>query len=294
MKPMFRGNIAKMWCRSATWTVALLTLGCAGPSLRPTPEDLSEAAFAGNEVKVRLLLAQGVKVDAPSKRGCALDAAIAGNRASAVKLLLAAGADPNTMPRRRGAPLSLAIHYGNPEIVRMLLSAGAKVNYQKAREYFTALMEAINEDRIDIVRLLLDHGADPNKGADMMLPLQLAKSLPMIQLLVAYHANVKAKTRFWGDTPLFSQVQWHRSASVEYLLTHGADPNERFRKGQTPLMVAFFKDPDREPRRTVETLRVLLRHGADPYLRNNEGQDALAFARERSTDLSLLSMLSAK
>ena len=92
------------------------------------------------------------------------------------KLLLAKGADVNAVSAAKSSgevkngpialglftPLLLACAYGPAELVELLLDAGAKVNVRDVRG-MTPLMLAIASDRNDarIVKLLLNHGADP-------------------------------------------------------------------------------------------------------------------------------------
>jgi hypothetical protein len=56
-----------------------------------------------------------------------------------------------------GTPLTWACDQGKTEIVRWLMSEGASVN--ATNTWYTALMAAVGKP--DIVKILLDHGADP-------------------------------------------------------------------------------------------------------------------------------------
>jgi ankyrin repeat protein len=50
----------------------------------------------------------------------------------------------------------------NHETVALLLARGATVNLRDTEERFTALMFAASEGQDKVVRLLLEHGADPS------------------------------------------------------------------------------------------------------------------------------------
>jgi ankyrin repeat protein len=109
--------------------------------------------------------------------GTPLMAAVSMRNFEVVKLLLRKGANVNAvsvsdspaLKVRNGkvtlgafTPLLTAATYGSPELVKVLLDAGAKVNAADVRG-MTPLMLAITSDRLDpaVVRMLLDHGADP-------------------------------------------------------------------------------------------------------------------------------------
>jgi ankyrin repeat protein len=135
------------------------------------------AASAANDLdNIRIFLAKGADVKAKDVYGQTALLHAAGNgNADAVKLLLSKGADPNAAtvpviqrvsngPTEFGSltPLLVATLSGSPETVRTLLDAGAQVNARDVRG-MTPLMTAIASDHADpsIVRMLLDHGADP-------------------------------------------------------------------------------------------------------------------------------------
>jgi len=82
-----------------------------------------------------------------------------------VKILLKYGANPN-IPNMNGlAALDHAVHAMNVcngcvDIVEVLLAHGADVNHQDASG-FTAFHRAVMFNNIILVKLLLEHGADP-------------------------------------------------------------------------------------------------------------------------------------
>lgn len=65
-----------------------------------------------------------------------------------------------------GSALRVACHYHHMNVVKILLDNGADVDlicgYDEDVNYSTALMTAIEEEHDDLVELLLEHGADPN------------------------------------------------------------------------------------------------------------------------------------
>ncbi len=84
--------------------------------------------------------------------------AIATGDAGCVRLLLAAGADPNRARPDGETPLMSAVWTGSADIVQQLLARKADVNMHENQFHQTALMWAAGHP--DITRLLLDAGAD--------------------------------------------------------------------------------------------------------------------------------------
>jgi ankyrin repeat protein len=86
------------------------------------------------------------------------------NRLELVDTLIAAGAKLNPEPWFPESPLQAAVKGNDIEMLKALLKRGSDVNW--ANEIgTTALITAITmgEPNVEIVRLLLDAGADPNK-----------------------------------------------------------------------------------------------------------------------------------
>ena len=80
--------------------------------------------------------------------------------AGEVAELLSTGRDPNFTTARGFSPLTSESRRGNPEIVKLLLNAGADPNRADRNEI--PLMAAIIGKSVEVVRLLLDAGANPN------------------------------------------------------------------------------------------------------------------------------------
>ena len=75
-----------------------------------------------------------------------------------MRLLIAKGADPNVARENGETPLMAAARLGQVEVMKMLLDRGANVNARDKKFDQTALMWAAGHP--DAVRILVDHGAD--------------------------------------------------------------------------------------------------------------------------------------
>lgn len=175
------------------------------------------------------------------------------NHLEFVQLFMANGGDPNLIMENGTTALVQCMNKTiSPKIVEVLLSAGANPD-EKNNEGTTALFQAIQANRVDLMTILLDHGANPNlpgpkhplwpstykpkalqlllsRGADhkktpgvMELAASL-KKLESIQILIA--AGVSPNLRKDGVyTPLCSAIRDNSAEIVTYLLANGADPN---------------------------------------------------------------------
>ena len=144
------------------------------PARRPGTAALLASANAGDLEMVRFFIEQGIDVNGADKLGnTPLQAAAAAGNVPMVKLLLAKGAkvDAAVMDagKVRKGPVALnhltalmfAAPFGTPDLVRTLIDAGANVNARDIRE-MTPLMLAVSSEtqNAEVVRLLLEKGAD--------------------------------------------------------------------------------------------------------------------------------------
>jgi ankyrin repeat protein len=101
------------------------------------------------------------------RRGAELDLFEAAAFGDAQRLaeLLDEGADPNAFAPDGFTPLTLAAFFKHPEAARLLLDRGADVHQRARHEQIQVLpihSAAADGGSVEIVRMLLDAGADPD------------------------------------------------------------------------------------------------------------------------------------
>ncbi|XP_066991443.2 ankyrin repeat domain-containing protein 65 [Anabrus simplex] len=186
--------------------------------------------------EIRILLACGAKVNEPVTQGLRpLHYAIWQRYPEAAHLLLVRGGDVNARDECGYSALHLASEHGYMELVSLLLSQGAQVDYREDTDdpfprttiCDEPLRLAIRNRHAEVARLLLEHGADPNKryffGSEINLVSPM--DLEFMQLLLAFGANPDTRDRA-GLTPLMKAARLPQGMdSVLLLLSYGADVN---------------------------------------------------------------------
>ena len=131
--------------------------------------DLIQASFNGDILKVKKLLEEGADINAKDEDGMsALQMASSDGHTDIVNLLLEEGADVNAKNEDGKTALQMASSNGDTDIVKLLLEAGADVN-AKDNDWGTALSDAVIHEKQQDVKLLLENGADvnqPNKDGE--------------------------------------------------------------------------------------------------------------------------------
>jgi ankyrin repeat protein len=162
---------------------------------------LMAAADKGQTVAVRALLAAGASVSAlDTGHRTALFYALKSNHRSTVDQLLAAGSDPTIRDGGGGTALmQLAAFMDAPDLVGKFIAAGVDVNATTANgSVYTALMRAASSGHVQVLKALLDAGADVN-----------------------------VRTVLEGETALIDAARSGQTESVAILLRAGADPTVR-------------------------------------------------------------------
>jgi len=178
-------------------------------------------AIRTNDLSGLQALIQSSGVKQKDARGTTpLHHAAAYGSAEAVRILLAAGADPNARNDFEATPLMWAA--AEPEKVRLLVNQGADVN-AKSKMGRTALwIAAANDGSSATVKFLLEHGAKTD-GSEI-LAATAANDSATIRLLLEKGANVNAKDPV-GMTPLMNAAMNGNLKIAEMLLARGADVN---------------------------------------------------------------------
>lgn len=273
---------------------------------------LMEAAASGNPDAVKLLLDRGADGNAQAIRNqTALMFAAARNRADVIRVLAENGVDlnftsevipmdlplfddnGNRIPNRTssGRPKAemmggnTALHYavreGHFEVVRALVDSGANVNQRNPGDWMAPLVMAIINGEFDIANYLLDQGADPNMAT--------------IDGLAALYATIDMKYApvAWSPTRQtasggIGQQELDYLDLMEILLKNGAKPN-------VSLVKALWFRPPHHNQMWVSAagstpfwraaqandlgaMKLLVSYGADPLVSSNEGNTPLAMA----------------
>ncbi|NIM52206.1 MAG: hypothetical protein GTN78_20895 [Gemmatimonadales bacterium] len=206
---------------------------------------LQLAVQGGHREVVEALLAAGADVNAAndSTGVTAVDLAFQAEcrgGSQLTKLLLDHGAefDANGPARGRFNKLGFAVDAGNAEMVRFLLERGADVNAE-TRYPLSPLANASLGGKTEIVTLLLAAGADVDAGGsygyEPILLAVLRGHADVVRALLAHGAAVD-RVEAWSGRPLLHTAAVHGSVDiVTQLLERGAAVDDEDRSGRTPL-----------------------------------------------------------
>ena len=292
----------------------LLKAGADANAALPGGETpLMTAARTGNADAVAALLLHGANVDAKDGwRGqTALMWAAAEGHAAAVKVLLEHRADMHLRSRgatgarqsgnRRGChsgrapPPAKTGDETKPAAVPSSAGPAPRAGARASNSDFTPFLFAVRGGHIDVVKVLLEAGADPNEtlgdGTSALVLATTNARYELGALLLDKGANPNADAQGWTA---LHQVAWTRRPNihktpaavpsgnmdsltfVKVLVAHGANPNARGTKeprdgnlgklrriGATPYLLAA-KSAD------TELMRCLVVNGADATLMTSE------------------------
>ena len=145
---------------------------------RPDPQGVPPlfwAGFYGQKAAIDLLVARGADLQSTCQFGTALHGAVSGARPEVVRLLVAAGLDPNAGGPAGRPPLVLAAQRGSPALVEALLDAGAPIGATD-RMGNSALLMAASYGHEPVVRLLVARkGSVTGANARGDTPLDVAR-----------------------------------------------------------------------------------------------------------------------
>jgi ankyrin repeat protein len=222
-----------------------------------------------------------------------LDAAEAGDRATALRLLSAKGTDVNAAGPDGTTAIMYAAANGDLELVRGLIKAGANV---KAKNQFgtSAITEAAIIGSAPILDALVKAGADPNfrnpEGETPLLAAARSGKVDAAKILLDAKADINAKEGWGGQTAVMWAAAQSQPEMVKFLASRGADlnqhgvvrqwerkiikeprPKDMNKGGFTALIYAAREG-------CTACAENLLAAGADPDLQDPDGMTALTMA----------------
>jgi ankyrin repeat protein len=240
------------------------------------------AANRNRRSAVRFLLDQKAQIEAADKfNNTPLHGAVNAGHCQLVRELLADGAKYDTQNNAGKTPLYSAAQSGREDVLRCLLEQGADPTIVTV-EGWTALHTAAYQGHTRVAEILIQDrriGLDDGTYAYGYTPLHKAvesDSVQMVRLILNGGANINSLTsENW--TPLHLAARLNRLWAVEELLRRGSRVNSVTRKNWSPLHVAISNGHK-------DVIRLLLkyREKLDLDLRTSEGDTALSMAQAKS------------
>ena len=160
------------------------------------------------------------------------------------------------------------------EVVRLLARDGINIEARDDNDNgLTALMLAARWGKTEVVKLLLDRGADietkDNNGQTALMLATQSGNTEIVELLLDRDANIEAKN-YHGNTALMLAAGRGNTEIVKLLLDRGADIEAKEYNGRTALMLAELNE-------NTKIVELLLEHKAKVEAKNKRN-------RNRSSD----------
>ena len=163
----------------------------------------------------------------------------------------------------KAVPLYYAAMLGFRDLAEHLIAKHPEHINARGGGAVTPMHVAAMAGHIDILSLLLKHGADVDVRDDYgVTPLYRAEKLEVGEFLLDRGADINARGKT-GATPLSGALWLSRVEFAQMLVKRGASINTHGTNGYTPLHWAVQEVG-------IQVVRLLLEHGADVDARNDE------------------------
>ena len=185
-------------------------------------------------------------------------------------------------PLRSNGALIAAVQDRDANRIKQLIVDGNDIHAPSTFGGYTALHLAVMKGELELVKLLLELGADPNRQADearTVLPLALVHgcNLQVVELLLEAGAHLEAPDDN-GFRPLHAAAEVGSVPGIRHLLTRGVSLEAPTKRGLTPLHIACALGH-------LEAARELVSQGADPSAASDLGTPLEVARREGSDDV---------
>jgi len=180
--------------------------------------------------------------------------AIIKRKSEILNYLIEKGADLNKFCCKNWTPLGLAININEPFIMETLVKTDKiDINKKCCIDEGTPLYHAVKENKFDLIKLLVKHGADINKPCyKINQRSDYKEETPLIQaiknknfelakkLIEDTELKVNINAVCEGNTPLGCALDKKNSELITYLAKKGADINLSFKNDPTPIEKVIY------------------------------------------------------
>lgn len=193
----------------------------------------------------------------------------------AANILLDRGASTSILDGTMSTPLYLALRQCHYKLADRIIQSEKRIDMDDAT-VSKLLLNAARQGSMETAKILLEAGVDINStyGLNVELPLYVAaeKNFPdIVRLLIEHGADIEARSRD-GNTALHIAALNQSEQALKAILELGAGVNtiSAF-NGRPALQIAAEKG-------FLETVRILLGYGANTAIKDSDGRTALYLA----------------
>jgi ankyrin repeat protein len=178
------------------------------------------------------------------------------------------------IPGKNETPLIYAVKNNKIDIVKYLVENGVLIDITDDKNK-TALDYACVYKRhkcnLDVIKYLLDHGASITSCKRNALVYSIWGNIEVLKLFLEYATKEQLNYKNKTETPLYRAAYLRKYDHLKMLISHGADVNITGPHNETVLSYLCCKYRPQD----TEIIKYMLDHGADVNVKNIEGYSPL-------------------